>query len=670
MEQANDKARKFLSIFKGLPYAWGNIKNLCIKEPVTEETVMKHLEGTQSLGIYPIFDKEFLLWASADFDFKKEADREALSLEKAREFGEVLFELGIKHYWLERSKSGLIHLWILFKEPVLAMKIRYIFKKVAAQLGLKIVNGVFEIFPKQDQLEDGQYGNFMHLPYHGALNGGSHDRRTMINPDTGLPISLNEFLAWVDQTRISSDELDAVFESLAEDEAQEESTEEAGSTNGQPGEDKKTYSETSWQDKREKIIKIISPYWVEPNRDALTYHLSDLLCRNHISETDAWRLILEVGKLCKDKELKNRRAVVRNTYAKREAGKKTNYRDLQLILSPEDYEKLIGLFTTSAADEIHLLIVADHEIKPRKWHVENAIPEAHTTLAYAEGGVAKSYFGEYLSILSATGGQKFLDLALPENPKNVLYLDYELDFDEFKRRAHELAAGLGEDAIVPRNLLYYFPEQSLPKFLPTLTTLIKKNDIQFLVIDSLGAAGVDPDKAVEVIAAFARLRTIGVTTLILDHQPKMQAQDNYNLKTPYGSVYKYNLSRSVFQLACIHREPGLMSVMLRHKKSNFGRLLDDLLFDIRFNEKEGQVQFLKSDSLSPELAEVIMIRDFMIELAEKGERVNRKALLEGLSKIKGLSQKKIDEHLDKWTGVYWDEEKGGKTERLFKPRGG
>lgn len=657
-KEAVAKGEKFYSIFKGLPSAWGSIKNLCIKEPVTQETVMKHLEGTRSLGIYPIFEQELLLWASADFDFKAEVDRETLSLEKAREFGEVLFELGIKHYWLERSKSGLIHLWILFKEPVLAMKIRYIFKKIAARLGLKEVNGVFEIFPKQDRLEDGQYGNFMHLPYHGALNGGSHDRRTMINPDTELPISLNEFLAWVDQTRISSDELDAVFESLAEDEAQEEPTPE-------PGEEKKTYSETSWQDKREKIIKIISPYWVEPNRDALTYHLSDLLCRNHISETDAWRLILEVGKLCKDEELKKRRAVVRNTYAKREAGKKTNYKDLQLILSPEDYESLVNLFSRNAADEVKVITIADYVPTPRKWLIESAVPEAHTSLVYAEGGMAKSLFGEYISILAASGGRNLLGLSFPSEPKNVLYLDWEQDANEFSLRASALSASL-ENSRIPRNIQYCFPELSLPQFLPAIDGLIKRYDTHLLVIDSLGAAGVDPDKAVDVIRTFARLKTLGVTILILDHQPKMQSQDNYNLKTPYGSVYKYNLSRSVFQLSCINKQEGLLCMMLRHKKSNFGRLLDDLLFDISF--EEGKISFSKSDTLSPELNTVIMIRDYMVELAEKGEKVNRKAILEGLNKIKGLSQSKIDAALDRWNGVYWDEDKGNKKERIFKPK--
>lgn len=662
------KARQFIDVFAGLPHAWGALHGECIKEELTLKHVANHLKGTESLGIYPIFDKKLIRWSAVDFDFKKEPDRVSLSEKHAREFADALFEIGIKCCWFERSKSGLIHLWLLFQEPVLASKVRYILRCTAKRLGLKIANGIVEIFPKHDELtDDTTYGNYINLPYFGALNGTQTGARTMLDSNSFAPIRFDEFLSRAEQTLISPIELDAVFESLAEEEAQEEPTDEMSSGSSQPNDNKESYSEANWQIKKEKVKSILTGYWKEPDRNSLTYHVSDLMCRRGITLGDAKNLFLELAKGCKDKEWKQRITVAEHTYKKRESGERTNYKDIKKILSAEDYEELTRLFSKSTSTEVKLLVVADYELTPRKWHIENAFPEAHTTLVYAEGGVAKSYFGEYASILSAIGGRNFLGLAFSDAPKNVLYLDYELDFEEFKRRAHEITAGLEEDTTVPRNLLYYFPEQSLPKFLPTLNVLIKKNDIQFLVIDSLGAAGVDPDKAVEVIAAFARLRTLGVTTLILDHQPKMQAQDNYNLKTPYGSVYKYNLSRSVFQLACIHRQPGLMSVMLRHKKSNFGKLLDDLLFDIEFNQIEGKVRFLRSDSLSPELKDVIMIRDLMVELDEKGEKVNQLAIIEGLRKA--LSKEKTIRYLDEYEGRYWDLQKGLKNEYLYKVRG-
>lgn len=67
------------------------------------------------------------------------------------------------------------------------------------------------------------------------------------------------------------------------------------------------------------------------------------------------------------------------------------------------------------------------------------------------------------------------------------------------------------------------------------------------------------------------------TVLILDHQSKVQGGQQYQDKEAFGSVYKHNLSRSVWQLR--QKKPdsgdGLL-LTLTHKKTNFGPLYDPI----------------------------------------------------------------------------------------------
>jgi len=64
----------------------------------------------------------------------------------------------------------------------------------------------------------------------------------------------------------------------------------------------------------------------------------------------------------------------------------------------------------------------------------------------------------------------------------------------------------------------------------------------------MGAAGLDSMDEKSVIEVYSKLRELGSTTLVIDHQSKMQSQDNPENKSPFGSVYKYNMSRSVIHL--------------------------------------------------------------------------------------------------------------------------
>jgi len=206
--------KTFLRVFGGRKDCRGTIQGGCVKGNLKVSHVEHHLNGIESLGRYPLLDEGTCYWAVVDFDFKSEQDRKNLAEDNSKRFANELSKIGIKKPWFERSKSGLIHLWIFFDKPVQAIKIRKLLINIANKLDLKIANGVVEIFPKQDQLEVGQVGNYVHLPYFNGLNNSSLETRVMINPETFEPVSLYDFLFEIEDSFIEKEIIDREYEKL------------------------------------------------------------------------------------------------------------------------------------------------------------------------------------------------------------------------------------------------------------------------------------------------------------------------------------------------------------------------------------------------------------------------------------------------------------------------
>ena len=77
-----DRIRNFKNIFKGLERAHGCTKvsgpgengvkvkgqSFVVRQPVTDELWLKHLQGSQSLGIIPINEENQCVWGCVDID--------------------------------------------------------------------------------------------------------------------------------------------------------------------------------------------------------------------------------------------------------------------------------------------------------------------------------------------------------------------------------------------------------------------------------------------------------------------------------------------------------------------------------------------------------------------------------------------------------------------------
>ena len=148
----------------------------CVKEPLKKAHLAAHVGGKAGVGLAPITPGESTTRiAVLDFDSHKgEVTWEAMS-EKVREVIRVLCEgEGMPRAPIAfRSSGGKgIHVVMLWDEPQDAYSVRETLARALSAVGLKsgtkgVKHGEVEIFPKQDSVPLGGFGNMFILPLTG-----------------------------------------------------------------------------------------------------------------------------------------------------------------------------------------------------------------------------------------------------------------------------------------------------------------------------------------------------------------------------------------------------------------------------------------------------------------------------------------------------------------------
>lgn len=176
----------FASLFRGRPDAFGLMQDgkiAAVRRPVSLRHYRNHLEGKVRLGIYPLLSDGWTFFLALDFDGPPAWESAWRVFQRSQHFR-------IPFIW-EVSKSGDVHFWLFFSEPVAARDARRVAGMLLEESGVKA-----EIFPKQDALPEGGMGNFIWLP----LSGKSvkEGRTLFIDPVTQRPYRDQwEFLAQI-----------------------------------------------------------------------------------------------------------------------------------------------------------------------------------------------------------------------------------------------------------------------------------------------------------------------------------------------------------------------------------------------------------------------------------------------------------------------------------------
>ncbi len=284
--------------------------------------------------------------------------------------------------------------------------------------------------------------------------------------------------------------------------------------------------------------------------------------------------------------------------------------------------------------KIDFIDLTSIEVKEVEFLVQDFLPSGLISLLYADGGSGKSYLALYLAALIASG-KPFLNKTTKQG--RVLYLDFEVGPDLQALRLNNIANGLGIDKdILSNNLSYLRPgtQKDVAAKLDKLIPVIKEEAFDLYIIDSLGMAlTADPESAKDICSFFQELVQLG-TVLLIDHQPKPQKGDKARDKTPFGSAYKFNLSRNIWHLNSKKDDEGL-NCLLRHTKSNFSALQDNLGLKLRFDKDKFTVEECQPGAeFSDFLNTKELILNAYAELGEATAQAIAEEIGEDIKKIK------------------------------------
>jgi hypothetical protein len=210
----SDPVLRLAGLYAGRRDVQGAEGGVCLKTPVTWGHYRGHLRGDIVLGIYPLMPDGTCAWAAVDIDTG--------DLGAALELQRLLRDHNLPAIVLTSRAKG-YHVTVFFAGWASACHARRVLRALTEEAGLPSHT---EIFPKADIADTIGAGNYLRLPYPGALPAGRPGRYTAApgrrvaldptNPNRVLP--LMEFLALAESSRVTPDVLDRVHETLGLDE--------------------------------------------------------------------------------------------------------------------------------------------------------------------------------------------------------------------------------------------------------------------------------------------------------------------------------------------------------------------------------------------------------------------------------------------------------------------
>ena len=271
-----------------------------------------------------------------------------------------------------------------------------------------------------------------------------------------------------------------------------------------------------------------------------------------------------------------------------------------------NWKRVIEQLAVTVTDEYRkgmpaVEIVGQIEAEPEgRWLIKPIVQVGHPALIYGAGSSGKSWLGQYLSVLVQEG---LSASGLEVEQARVLYLDWETDLQEIGSRIAMIRNGLGLPARYESGVVYKYMTQGLEADIAVVKNLVQERDIHLVILDSLGSACMgEPESAEVVLKMFGALRSLGVTSLCIDHTNKNDVL--------FGSVYKRNASRQVFNVKKSQREQDQeFEFAIFHEKANNSRLVKPLGWKLQFDNSEGTATFTRQDVKNTRLESEMTVKE-------------------------------------------------------------
>ena len=452
----------FKNLFQGNTSAYGvysNGQHQLIKSELTPEVMDNHLQGKMSIGYVPIRQDNTCKSGALDFDDHKKG-----GVKKDFDYNKLIKKIKLLNLPLNvfKSKSGGAHCYLFLDKFYPAADVRHMLQKFRYALGY---NESTELFPKQDTLKQNDFGSWINLSYHGG------NSRVLINHE-GKELNLDDAMLYASKRVVKLDKL-GPYKLLAD-------TKFIDGTNVRLFRAKQFFKKVDPDNYENKVLELNKLY----------------------------------DKTLEEKEL------------------------YQTVLKEDSKD----YWENPEQEEIPEMV--DHDINDflslpldiPEWIVEGLIRESTTNVICAPKGIGKSEFILGL-IWAITTGQSFLNWKIKECfPCN--YIDYEMGRYDLDERLEVYQRYLGKHQ-GPKNYLKiaHFSLQDNENF-PDLKTDIAQQKIlnrlkiqeqqtgkkPLVVIDNLRHASNykenNSDDFRPIGLFFRNLRSLGYTTIVLDHAGK------------------------------------------------------------------------------------------------------------------------------------------------------
>jgi hypothetical protein len=198
----------------------------------------------------------------------------------------------------------------------------------------------------------------------------------------------------------------------------------------------------------------------------------------------------------------------------------------------------------------------------------------------------------------------------------TLYLDYEMDEGEHRNRLEALFG-----ATMP-GVRYLRASRPLIHDVDRVSREIHAHSIDYPIIDSIGPASSGSLKDEDTALAYNRaLRGLGKGSLSLAHLPKPKEGFNDDTASIFGSVFFFNMARSVWHLrqATEAATDTSITVGFYHRKNNLGRKSQPLGYELHFDGAYPRVRRVDLAAVDG-LAEKLPLQQRMKHLLKRGPK--------------------------------------------------